>query len=102
VEIRRVRPNGFDLAVTSRTGGLVTSSVSAASGWRAQVDGRAAPVRRVNGGFLGFEAPAGTHRVRLDYRPAGWIWGLWMAGAAALVSIGLVLQATARRADRGR
>ena len=31
---------------------------------------------RVNAGFVGFEVPPGRHRVSLEYRPAGWTWGL--------------------------
>lgn len=86
VDLRRVRPAGFDLAVASRTGGLVTSSVSAASGWQVEIDGRPGRLRRVNGGFLGFEVVPGDHRVRLDYRPAAWIWGWALAAAGALVA----------------
>ena len=91
VALRRVLPNGFDLQIASPTGGLVTSSVSDASGWRLEIDGRAVPLHRVNGGFLGFRAPPGDHRARLDYRPIGWTLGLTLAalGGVALAIAGL-------------
>jgi hypothetical protein len=87
VALRRVRPAGFDLDIASPTGGLVTSSVSDASGWRLEIDGRSAPLRRVNGGFLGFEVPPGSHRVRLDYRPIGWTLGLALAAMGGLAAV---------------
>jgi hypothetical protein len=85
VDVRRVTANGFLLAVASATGGTVVSSVSHARGWRAAIDRRPAPTLRVNGGFLGFSVPPGSHRVELEYRPWGWRWGwaLWCLGVAA-------------------
>jgi hypothetical protein len=78
--ITRVEPNGFGLAVDSPAGGLVASSVSAARGWRLEVDGRPAPIVRVDGAFLGFRVGPGRHRAVLVYRPAGWLWGLALLG----------------------
>ncbi len=98
VVIRRVRPNGFDLRIASPTGGLVTSSVSAASGWSLEIDGRAVPLQRVNGGFLGFRAPPGDHRARLEYRPIGWTVGWVMAAVAGLAgSLGAMRSLRLRR-----
>jgi hypothetical protein len=99
VRLARVLPNGFDLEVVTPTGGLVVSSVSHARGWRLKVEGREAGVRRVNGGFLGFEVPPGAHRARLDYRPKSWIWGLWLFGLGIL-GIAAALWVTRRAAPR--
>ena len=41
-----------------------------------------------NGPFLAMRVPAGTHRVRLRYRPPGWTAGLWIAAATALLVLG--------------
>jgi hypothetical protein len=90
VRIAGVRANGFDLDVESPAGGLVASSVSNVRGWRLQWEGGEAPVLRVNGGFVGFGVPPGRHRVRLDYRPAGWTWGVQLF---SLGSIGILLAA---------
>jgi hypothetical protein len=86
-EVHDVEPrsNGFHLAVETATGGLVVSSVSYVPGWQARIDGRVADVVEVNGGFLGFRVPPGSHSVQLLYRPRGWTVGL------ALFAAGLVL-----------
>lgn len=95
VQIGRVWGNGFDLEVESRTGGLVASSVSHAAGWRLRRDGEEGHVLRVNAGFVGFEVPPGRHQVVLEYRPAGWTWGL------RLFALGLIgMLAAALRARR--
>lgn len=96
VTIAAVRANGFELEVETPTGGLVASSVSHTSGWRLERDGEEGSVVRVNAGFVGFEVPPGRHRVVLDYRPAGWTWGLQLF---ALGLIGMLVAAlrSARR-----
>ena len=97
VRIAKVRANGFDLEVETRTGGLVVSSVSYSRGWRLQRDGTEGRVLRVNGGFTGFEVPPGRHRAVLDYRPAGWTWGLQLC---AVGLIGILLAAWRAVRDR--
>jgi hypothetical protein len=82
VWLREVRPNGFELVTESRTGALVASSVGLVSGWRAAIDGKPAEPVTVNSAFLGLRVPPGVHRVELDYRPRGWVWGLGMFWAA--------------------
>lgn len=88
VTIAAVRANGFELEVETPTGGLVASSVSHTAGWRLERDGEEGAVLRVNAGFVGFEVPPGRHRVVLDYRPAGWTWGLQLF---ALGLIGMLI-----------
>ncbi len=89
VQLRRLHANGFELEAGGATGGLVVSSVTFCRGWRLTLDGRPAALLRVNAGFLGFLVPAGWHRAALEYRPAGWVWGLrlcWVTLGAALAA----------------
>ncbi len=99
VTIERVRGNGFDLAIDTPTGGLVASSVSHAAGWRLVLDGgEEIGLRRVNAGFVGFEVPPGRHRVALDYRPAGWTWGLQLFALGLVgILIGVLKSLRSRR-----
>jgi len=75
----------------------VASSVSSVRGWRLLGEGGEAPELRVNGGFVGFGVPPGRHRVRLDYRPAGWTWGVQLF---SLGLIGMLLAAWWRMRSR--
>jgi len=56
-----------DVEAASRQ--LLVVSESFDAGWRAAVDGQPVPVERVNGDFLGAVIPAGSHTMRLRFRP---------------------------------
>jgi uncharacterized membrane protein YfhO len=43
-------------------------------GWRAWVDGEQAPIQHANYVFRAVAVPAGTHEVRMNYRPM-WFYG---------------------------
>ena len=62
-------------------------------GWRARVDGRDAPVRRVDLCALGLEVPAGGRLVELWYLPRGLLPG----AAAFTVTLALLLALSVRR-----
>ncbi|HQR67072.1 MAG TPA: YfhO family protein, partial [Thermoanaerobaculia bacterium] len=92
----------------SRTSGSMAIDVSAPAaawlfvaegydrGWRASVDGIAAPVYRASGVFCAVPLAAGARHVVLRYRPASLLAG------AVLSALGLVLlAAAARRGARG-
>jgi|HubBroStandDraft_3_1064219.scaffolds.fasta_scaffold00245_3 hypothetical protein len=96
----RPKSNGFDLRSVSATGGMMASSVSYDRGWRVRIDGRAAPVLEVDGGFLGFAVPAGAHEVRLDYRPPRWSLGLALFGLGAATAAAVA--AASFRAEAAR
>jgi hypothetical protein len=98
--IKRVSSNGFAVDVATPTGGLVASSVSFSRGWRLTLDDHAAPLVRVNGGFLGFLAPAGEHHASLEFRPAGWTWGLRLCAATLLGLLAFGALPAARRRAR--
>jgi uncharacterized membrane protein YfhO len=55
--------------------------------WVATLDGRVAPLLRVDYTFRGVPLPAGTHRIELDYRPASVRRGALLS----LLALGLTL-----------
>ena len=56
-------------------------------GWKATVDGRDAPIERVDYLLRGVQVPAGAHTVELRYQPASWRAG-WIVSLVALLAIG--------------
>jgi hypothetical protein len=65
-------------------------------GWKATVDGRDTPLRRVDYLIRGVGVPAGSHRVELRYRPTSWRAG-WIVSSLALVLIVAAAMIGARR-----
>jgi hypothetical protein len=103
-QLRDIRPrsNGFVLRVLSG-GGTVFSSVSFDPAWQIRIDGRrAARALEVDSGFLGFEVPPGDHLVSLDYRPAGWTWGLALCGLGLTAATAAGLRPAVERRRRQR
>jgi hypothetical protein len=77
-------------------GYLVVRS-SFARGWRAEVDGAPAAVRRANGKHRAVPLPRGRHEVVLRYEPPGLTLGLVMTAVALLAAGGVVLAARTGR-----
>ncbi len=76
--------------------GWIVRAQTWAPGWRAWVDGRAAPVRRADFLFQAVEVPAGNHRVRFEYREAA------LAQGAVTALLGLAACAALAWRDRSR
>ena len=70
-------------------------------GWRATVDGRAAPIFPADVGFRAVAVPPGKHVVRFAYRPASLAYGLAILAVASAVA-GLAVQRDRRRGGAGR
>ncbi len=64
-----------------------------AEGWRAEVDGRPAPVHPANLAFRAVEVPAGVHEVAFRYAPDSVRWGETLSALGLLVLLGAVLHA---------
>jgi hypothetical protein len=65
---------------------LLATSIVWSRGWSARAGGRAAPVLKVDGAFLGVRLPAGPSRLELRFLPPG-----LLAGCAACALSGLTL-----------
>lgn len=85
--LQRDRPGRLEILTRCAAPQLLVVAEAHHSGWRAEVNGRPTPVRRVNGDFLGCVVPAGTSRVELCFQPTSLAWGraLSVLGGAALV-----------------
>jgi Bacterial membrane protein YfhO len=56
-------------------------------GWKATVDGKSAPIHRVDYLLRGVQVPAGAHSVEFRYQPASWRAG-WIVSLLALLGLG--------------
>jgi len=68
-------------------------AVNYAPGWRAEVDGQAAPLARADFTLMAVALPAGTHVVALSYRPPGFTVAL----VASLLGLAVLLLGGVRR-----
>lgn len=87
VELIHKRPNELRVTTASDSRQLLVLSEIWAPGWHAAVDGEAVPILRTNYLFRGIVVPAGTHELRLVYRPASLLWGAAISGVAAVVLV---------------
>ena len=88
----------------SRPALLVTSD-SFYPGWRAFVNGRPAPIYRVDGGLRGVPVPSGNSVVRFEYSPLSFKLGLGLTIIALSGTAAVGLLACAGRElheDRGQ
>ena len=83
-------PERLELRVSAPRRGWLVMTDTYFPGWRAQVDGVAAPILRANRLFRAVEVPQGTHRVVLSYFPGAWSLG---AAGSILTLLGSLLWA---------
>jgi len=80
-------------ARVSRGPACVLLSVVQDGGWSARdASGAKVPLFRANGPFFAVALTEGEHEVRLTYWPPGFIAGLWISVATALVVAGLLMR----------
>jgi len=93
VELRRDGPNELRLRTAADSEQLLVLSEIWAPGWHAELDGRPVPILRTNYLFRGVVVPAGTHELRMVYRPASLLWGAALSAAAVLIlGLGILTQ----------
>ena len=97
VEIREARGDRMEMEVSADAPAFVATSIPAWPGWKAAVDGEAVAAIPYNHAFLAVRVPAGTHRVSMRYRPAGFLYG----AAVSAVSLGISLAVLLRRRRSG-
>jgi hypothetical protein len=78
-------PTRTQVEVEMQTAGLVLLSDLWDAGWRAELDGAACPIHRVDVALRGFEVPAGKHRIVCIYDPQSVRTGFRAAAAGGLI-----------------
>jgi len=79
------------VALQADAPGAVVVREAFAPGWSARLNGRPAPVVRADGRHLAVAVPPGESSVEFAYRPPGLQAGVWLAAAAGLAVLGLLL-----------
>jgi len=89
-----VRAEGADveIAVVAPEGGVLVLPRLAAPSWRASVDGRAAPIIRVDAALTGVILPPGAREVRLHGSVASLGPGAVVSAIALLLFAALVMR----------
>ena len=82
--------NSATLIIDAPRPGLLYASESFFDGWRATLNGTAAPILPANYAFRAVAVPAGRSRVVFTYWPPGLTVGLWLSGLSAVIA-GLAL-----------
>lgn len=100
LELAAYGSRSLSLKVSMSTPGYLVVADTFYPGWRAQVDGRAAPILRANWLFRAVELPAGEHVVEMRYEPASWSVG-WALTAFALMGLGALAVAYPRGPEIG-
>ncbi|MCX7048925.1 MAG: YfhO family protein, partial [Candidatus Sumerlaeota bacterium] len=92
VEILSSKSSSLQLRAQCAANRLLVAPISYCRGWRATVNGRPAPVLRVNHAMLGVVMPGGPAQVRLAFLPASFIWGGTISLLAWLVCAGVFIR----------
>ena len=94
----KLTPNDVRIRYEAHAPGILTLMDSYMPGWRATVNGRDAPVLRVNGAFRGVRInQAGTYDVHYRFRPVYWPHTLVAALLGVVILMGASLFGTGRR-----
>ncbi|HEV7572402.1 MAG TPA: YfhO family protein [Thermoanaerobaculia bacterium] len=83
VVIKSATGDAFAMHVTAPRYTLIASSIPSWPGWHIRSDGRNVTPLRINGAFLGFLLPPGSHEVRVCYAP----WSFRIGVAVSLLTM---------------
>ncbi|HLE30539.1 MAG TPA: YfhO family protein [Anaerolineales bacterium] len=83
-------PGHLRLRTTSAAAAVLVVSEAYFPGWRATVDGRAAPLLRADGALLAVGLPSGAHEIELVYGSVPLAWGGVISILALVVALGLL------------
>ena len=86
VRIESFRLDRIELRISSRAPALLVLAEAWYPGWKARVNGDAAPVWPVNYWMRGLRVPSGESDVVLEFAPSGWAYGCAASAACAALS----------------
>jgi hypothetical protein len=103
-EIREYTPERVAITVHGDAPGLLVLTDQFYPGWRATVDGEAAPIYRADYLFRGVRVPAGEHTVVFRYAPRSFLLGAWVSALtlATITAAGWRARRIRRRAPHHR
>jgi hypothetical protein len=84
VEVRKRTPSTIVLDVELTRPALVVVADSYFPGWHATLGDSAQPILLADGAWKAVAVPAGSHVLRLSYRPTSFTWGAWLSALATL------------------
>jgi hypothetical protein len=96
--LERYEPERVTIAARATAPGVVVLSDLHYPGWEATVDGRDAPIERVDYLLRGVRVEPGAHTIELRYRPASFRLGLLISALTAVGLVAAVLLGRRRRA----
>lgn len=82
-------PTRISLLVNLQRPSELTLAESRYPGWKAQMDGRPAPLLSANDPFWHIALIAGVHRITIRYRPVSYRLGLYLTGLALAMIVGI-------------
>ena len=83
--------NHLEVTVTTPVEGYLVVSDMFYPGWVVTVDGEPRPVLQANYCFRAVRVEAGEHRVRFEFRPRSWTWGLTISAVTAVTLLAWVV-----------
>jgi hypothetical protein len=89
VSFAAMQPSRVALDATLGCRGMVVLADTAFPGWRAEVDGRQAPIHEISGALRGVVVERGSHRIEMTYRPVSVTLGALMT-LSGLLAAGLL------------
>lgn len=75
---------GVSATVTALSDGIIFTSIPCDDGWTVKVDGKVVETKNVAEAFIAIPVTAGTHEVRMHYRPKGLTMGMIISCVSAL------------------
>ena len=91
VSFDRYQGDRMEITVHARSRGLLVLSEVYYPGWRATVNGRSAPIHKVNGLLRGIVVSAGESRVAMRYAPRSVLAGAVLSLSALLATLALAV-----------